>query len=131
MAFQLGPYRIVRELPQIYGGYVYEAVDQAQSRRVTLTQCPITWQTEEILQRLELEARTAALLNHPNIARVFGFVRRDEHVYLVTEFVQGATLEKILNERRRMPPALAITGLLFANPFGSVRSGPPRRALSS
>jgi serine/threonine protein kinase len=118
MLSQLGPYRIVRELPAIYSGCVYEAFDQSYSRKVTLTECPAIWPAEEILQRLELEARTSALLNHPNIARVFGFIRRDEHVYLVTEFLQGATLEKILVDRRRMPPALAVN--LFRQIFSGV-----------
>ena len=105
---QVGPYRISFELRQNYGRRAFQAFDEIHKRQVLLTECPLDWPVEEVLQRLENEARSFILLKHPNIAQVFGFVRRDQVVYLVTELVDGPTLGQILQERRRMPVEMAI-----------------------
>lgn len=123
----IGPYRILREVGGNGLGDSYEAVDRGTSRKVVLRYFRRESLTEEIRARLYSEAKTLALLTHANIARVFGFIRRDDNLYLVTEFLEGQTLETILKERRKMPPAMAVSlfhqmlaGVAFAHRLGVI-----------
>jgi serine/threonine protein kinase len=47
------------------------------------------------------EARVAAMLDHPNIVRVFEFERDNGAYYLVMEFVDGASLDQIIRAARK------------------------------
>jgi serine/threonine protein kinase len=47
------------------------------------------------------EARVAAMLDHPNIVRVFEFERENGNYYLVMEFVDGASLDQIVRSARK------------------------------
>src|SRR5690349_16500630 len=61
---------------------------------------------------LEREARLLAELDHPNIVKVFDFVRRGERMWLVLEYVDGWSLEELSHKLGRLPldSALAIAG---------------------
>ena len=124
---QLGPYRILRQIAETSSGETFEAVDRTYNKKVILRYFRPGSVSQEILSRLHSEAKTLALLTHPNIARVFGFIRREDQLYLVTEFFEGHTLEDILAERGRMPPAMAVAlfrqflaGVVFAHRLGVV-----------
>ena len=56
---------------------------------------------------LEREARLLAELNHPNILKVYDFVRRGERMWLVLEYVDGMSLEDVLKKVKRLPEAFA------------------------
>jgi serine/threonine protein kinase len=124
----IGSYEIIREIAAGGGiGQSFEAFDRARCKRVILSSFPPETVTEKVLTRLRSEAKTFALLNHPTIARVFGFIHCDDRVYLVTEFIEGHTLETILKERSKMPVAMAVAlfrqimaGLTFAHRLGVV-----------
>jgi serine/threonine-protein kinase len=47
------------------------------------------------------EARVAAMLDHPNIVRVFEFERENNNYYLVMEYVDGASLDQIVRSARK------------------------------
>jgi len=47
------------------------------------------------------EARVAAMLDHPNIVRVFEFDRENGTYYLVMEYVDGASLDQIVRASRK------------------------------
>ena len=121
----IGPYQIIREIGQDSIGHSFEAVHEAPNKTVTLKYLRAETVTPEILSRLYSEVRILALLDHPQIARVFGIVRRDGHLYLITEFLQGETLETILKKQGRMQPAIALAlfrqmmaGVAFAHGLG-------------
>jgi serine/threonine protein kinase len=121
----IGPYQIIREIGQDSIGHSFEAVHEARNKTVTLKYLRAETVTPEILPRLYSEVRILALLDHPQIARVFGIVRRDGHLYLITEFLQGETLETILEKQGRMQPAIALAlfhqmmaGVAFAHTLG-------------
>jgi serine/threonine protein kinase len=105
---RIGSCQILDEVSQNWFGRSYKAFDWNQNRHVLLTQCDPDWVDDEVLQRLQSEAKTFALLKHPNIVRVLGFIRRRERLYLLTEFVEGPTLQQILAERGRMPLEMAL-----------------------
>jgi len=47
------------------------------------------------------EARVAAMLDHPNIVRVFEFEKDNGNYYLVMEYVDGASLDQIARAARK------------------------------
>lgn len=124
---QIGPYRIIREMAQGGIGQSYEAVDQTRNKKFILVDLRAETITPDILSRLYSEAKTLAVLNHPNLARMFGFIRREDHVYLVTEFVEGQTLENVLKEQGKLQFASALgfmhqvlSGVAFAHGLGVI-----------
>jgi serine/threonine protein kinase len=121
----IGPYQIIREIGQDSIGHSFEAVHEARNKTVTLKYLRAETVTPEILSHLYSEVKILALLDHPQIARVFGIVRRDGHLYLITEFLQGETLETISKQQGRMQPAIALAlfqqmmaGVAFAHTLG-------------
>ncbi len=49
-------------------------------------------------QQFDREANVLASLNHPAVLKVFDYFSEGERVYLVTEFIEGKSLEQIINE---------------------------------
>ena len=96
----------VRELGAGGMGRVYEAVDLGLRRRVAVKRM-----REEILddprerKRFIEEARTAALLRHPNIVTVHAIEEEGSDLYIVFEFVEGRTLAERLREQGALSSA--------------------------
>lgn len=123
---QVGQYEIIDSVGRDSFGETYQAVDRLHNKKVLLRHLPTESDNEELLSRLHSDA-TLGLLNHPNIARVLGFVRTSEDIYLVSEFVKGHTLRTILQERGKMTALTAASlvrqimpGVAFAHGFGVV-----------
>lgn len=56
---------------------------------------------------LEREARVLAELHHPNILHVHDFVRREDRMWLVLEYVDGWALDELLRVVKKLPPLTA------------------------
>ncbi len=56
---------------------------------------------------LEREARLLAELDHPNILKVYDFVRRGERMWLVLEYVDGVSLAEVMQKSRKLPEPFA------------------------
>ena len=60
------------------------------------------------LERFLREARSAAALDHPNIVRIFDVARHNNEVpYLVMEYVDGETLQHVLDRDGAIPYPIA------------------------
>jgi serine/threonine protein kinase len=72
--------------------------------------------SERNRQRFAREARAIEHLEHDNILKIFDYSGTDvDACYIVTEFVDGVTLQKLLNERTRIPSEVtASIGLRLA-----------------
>lgn len=64
------------------------------------------------VKRFQREARIISGLTHKNILAVYSFGGYEGHVYLAMEFVQGASLGRLLQEKGKMTPEQAIPLLL-------------------
>lgn len=89
-------------------GEVYEAYDAAKDRRVALKVLPAgllgdTWTSERL--------RAINSLVHPNIAALLSMDPAGGHLSLAYEFVEGKTLLRLLQERRRLSRSDALAVL--------------------
>src|SRR3954451_14168290 len=62
----------------------------------------------EFVARFNREARAAARLSHPSAVSVYDQGTDDGHVFLVMEYVAGATLREVLRDSGRLAPAEAL-----------------------
>jgi predicted Ser/Thr protein kinase len=90
---RLGPYEILASIGAGGMGQVYRARDSRLGREVALKVLPAELAADpERRERFEREARTVALLNHPNIIAVYDVGAENGFSYIVTELVDGRTL---------------------------------------
>ncbi len=90
---QCGTYTILSPLGAGGMGEVYRAHDNKLGRDVALKTLPPEFAHDpERLARFRREAHTLALLNHPNIAAIYGLEESAELDYLVLELVEGDAL---------------------------------------
>ncbi len=87
-------------------GVVYKARDPFIGRLVALkTIAPELVSDPEILQRFKREAQSAGTLQHPNIVTIYDLGEADGRPYIAMEFVEGESLQSIINRRARIPLA--------------------------
>ena len=83
-----------------------------------------------VRSRFLREARAAAQIHHPNVARVTHYGEQDGECFYVMELVEGETLEAKVRREGPMPLALALrsdrTSRARASCRGKVRSCAPR-----
>jgi serine/threonine protein kinase len=108
---RIGPYEIQSTIGAGGMGEVYRARDMSLGRDVAIKVLPDTFADDpERLARFEMEARTLAALNHPNIAQVYGLEKgqgRAPRSALVMELVEGETLRGRIS-RGPLPPEKAV-----------------------
>jgi serine/threonine protein kinase/Tol biopolymer transport system component len=101
---KLGRYEILSQLGKGGMGEVYLANDPKLDRRVALKVLPAEVAvSRERMVRFVQEARSAAALNHPNVAHVYEIGEQDGLNFIAMEYVEGKTLrEKIHYERTEL-----------------------------
>lgn len=105
---QFGIYRILRSLGAGGMGHVYLALDTRLGRHTALKFLSHDlFANQEMLERLEYEARTASALNHPNILTIYEIGEHEGDLFVASEFIEGITLRKAI-ERRLIDTRMAI-----------------------
>lgn len=91
-------------------GAVYQATNLAIGRRVAIKILhAAVAERDDIRQRFELEARAAAVINHPGIVDVLDMGQTDEgDPFIVMEHLEGMTLRSIVKELKTLPPEQAV-----------------------
>src|SRR5215216_863778 len=90
---RLGPYEIAAQIGVGGMGEVYRATDTNLARQVAIKVLPASVAADpDRLARFDREAKTLAVLNHPNIAAIYGFEKSSGITALVMELVEGPTL---------------------------------------
>src|SRR5262245_45849140 len=76
-------------------GEVYQATDSKLGRSVAIKVLPELFaRNAERVARMEREARTLALLNHPHIAAIYGLEESGDRKFLVMELAEGEMLSE-------------------------------------
>ncbi|OGR89835.1 MAG: hypothetical protein A3J74_05030 [Elusimicrobia bacterium RIFCSPHIGHO2_02_FULL_57_9] len=89
-------------------GVVYEAVDRALQRKVAVKMIREEFKPDgEAKARLLEEARTVAALHHPCIVDIHSIMEDKDGIYLIFEYLEGRTVDDIIQERKRLPLAEA------------------------
>jgi hypothetical protein len=94
----LGRYRPLAELGEGGHGAVDLAFDTKMARRVAIKRIPLSHAGVRRLGQTTglAEARTSALLNHPNVVTVHEWDTDDDEAFLIMEHVDGAPLSELL-----------------------------------
>lgn len=101
----LGAYRLISPLGAGGMGEVWKAEDTRLGRTVAIKVLPSAVAADaDAIGRLRREARTAAQLNHPNIAMIHAFEEAEGRLFIVMEYVEGEPLTNLI---RRGPLAEA------------------------
>jgi tetratricopeptide (TPR) repeat protein len=102
-------YDDLEELGRGGAGIVYRAKDKLLDRTVALKLLPahVTSDTTR-LKSFFKEAKAIAKLNHPNIVSIYDILKVENEYYIVMEFINGITIESMLEARRRLSLKLAL-----------------------
>jgi len=113
---QLGPYKIERILGQGGMGQVLLGEDTGLMRKSAIKVIANHLaQSSEAQKRLEVEARAAARLNHPNIVQVYAFGEDQGLTYIAFEYVDGQDLDSIVKKTGKMELEKALDVALQAS----------------
>jgi len=95
----LGRYRPLAEIGEGGHGAVDLAFDTKMARRVAIKRIPLSRAGAKLLAGTTglREARTAALLNHPNTVTVYEWDTDEDEAFLIMEHVDGASLAELLD----------------------------------
>ncbi len=119
---KVGSSRILREIGRGGMGVVYEAYQEGLDRRVAVKALEGEQaRSREQAERFRREGRAYAQIRHAAVVAVHDLVEKDEILYLVTEFVDGADLRKLLETGGALPPAcVAAVGARLADALDAV-----------
>ncbi len=117
MVRKVGTSRIVREIGRGGMGVVYEAFQEELDRPVAVKALDMKLaRSKEIVERFRREGRAYAKLRHEAIVQVHDLVDKDDGLYLVTEFVDGADLARVLHKGGALPAdCVAVVGARIAD----------------
>lgn len=92
-------YRIERLISRGGMGAVFEATQLGLDRPVAVKMLlPALSRDENARERFRREARSAALLRHPNIVQIYDYGISDFGPYIVMEFIRGSSLREMMKK---------------------------------
>jgi len=94
--FRLGPYRIVDAIGKGGMGHVFKGEHELLGRIEAIKVLPKSKSTPESIQRFQREIRAQARLDHPNLVRISYAAQDGDAFFLVTEYVPGADLRRLV-----------------------------------
>ncbi len=103
---QLRQYELIRELGRGGMGVVFAARDMRLGRRVAIKF--LQHAGEGVAERFLIEARATAQCTHENIVIIHEVDEHDGTPYMVLEFLEGQTLEELIESSAPLPPSRVI-----------------------
>ncbi len=120
-------YKILSLLGEGGMGVVYKALDVKLERFTALKILNISSNRTNLIARFRREARNQANLIHPNIVAVYGFVEEKNIMGIAMEYVEGQTVEQILQQEGRLETFQALdiisqvlSGIAYAHNHGFI-----------
>jgi serine/threonine protein kinase len=101
--FFINQYKILDRLGRGRMAAVYRAVHQLGQVVAIKVLPPSRSKNPQMLGRFQREARLAVRLKHPNVIRSFQVGKFRGLHYLVMEYLEGETLDLVLQRRKRLP----------------------------
>ena len=96
-------YKIVSVLGKGGMGIVYKAYDVKLERYVAIKILnPSIVGNAKFIERFKREAKHQAQLSHPNIVTVYGFIEYKNFLGIVMEYVEGESLDKVIDRKKRI-----------------------------
>ncbi|MEG0017555.1 MAG: Stk1 family PASTA domain-containing Ser/Thr kinase [Hydrogenoanaerobacterium sp.] len=94
----------IQELVGVGGmANVYKALDVAEDRAVAVKILREEFQdNEEFLRRFNNESKAIAMLNHPNIVKVYDVMMASPTKYIVMEYIDGISLKEYMDQQGLM-----------------------------
>jgi eukaryotic-like serine/threonine-protein kinase len=101
----IGPYKLIEEIGKGGMGTVYMAQQTEPVKRlVALKVIKLGMDSRSVIARFKVERQALALMDHPNIARVFDAGTTETgRPYFVMELVKGVPLTKYCDDHRLTP----------------------------
>jgi len=105
----VGDYKIQRRIGAGGMGVVYQGIHVRLEQPVAIKDLsPELAGNKEMRQRFMREAKIQARLNHANVVNVHNLLELNGRLLLVMEFVEGQTLNKLVQDRGALPVPEAI-----------------------
>jgi serine/threonine protein kinase len=98
----LGPYMVTDWIAQGGMGQVFKAVHEMMGREVAIKVLPLSKSTPEAIVKFNREIRTQAQLDHPNLVRAYDAGHDGNVHYLVTEYVPGTDLRRLVRNEGKL-----------------------------
>src|SRR5512140_3421003 len=100
---QIGKYHVLETLGRGGMGVVVKAKDPSLGRIVAIKMMTAGFTGDpEFLKRFYREAQSTGMLHHANIVTVHELGDQNGVPYLVMEFLEGESLDSIINSRREL-----------------------------
>jgi len=98
--FGEGRYSVIKKLGEGGKGIVYKCMDNNLNRIVAIKLIKGELLDSESYSRLIREAKTTAMLSHPNIVSIYDMSRDGQRFYMVVEYVDGESLDRYIASHR-------------------------------
>ncbi|MFQ5676788.1 MAG: serine/threonine protein kinase, partial [bacterium] len=97
-------YKILDIIGQGCMGVVYKAKDTRLERLVAIKSLSRHIASDsDVQERFKVEAKAAAVLNHPNIATVYSIEHVNRDYFIIMEFIDGKELREIMRTHKSSP----------------------------
>ena len=128
MSSRIGDYEFKGTIGTGSSGTVYLGHQTELDRDVAIKElAPELAADPAFIERFRFEARIMARLNNPNCVRIFDFLEADREAYLVSEYIDGASLREVVESAGKLRPEQglgvlkgALKGLAQAHDLGLV-----------
>lgn len=112
--FNLGPYNITDLIGHGGMGHVFKGVHRMMGRECAVKVLPLHKATDDAVNNFMREIRTQAQLDHPNLVRAYDAGVDGKVHYLVTEFVPGMDLRRLVRSQGPLTQQQAASVVLQA-----------------